>query len=465
MEKSILSLRKDAEQIFHAGITAADPYLAVKRCLQFDGKQLICKLDLNDKTLERKKQWQKIHLVAFGKAACAMIKAAQEIIPAQLLAGNAIALTNYENVQDIAHVDVIGAGHPLPDEAGLAGAEKIIAQVLQAQRGDLVLVLVSGGGSALVPAPVTAINLAEKIATTELLLASGATINEINCVRKHLSLVKGGGLAKMAVPADLHAMILSDVLGDELDAIASGPTVADNSTFADALKVFKDRQLWDKVPAAVQDYLEKGRLGELSETPKANDPLFNQTSYTLVSSNAISLQATQQSAESLNYDVFVYSKQLTGEACEAAEGLVLYAKALVDRGIHKPSAILAGGETTVTLKGAGLGGRNQEMALAFAIAAKKYQLKAKWVFLSGGTDGRDGPTDAAGGLVDTETIQRMCHAQIEPEHYLVNNDSYHALQISEDLLMTGATGTNVADLQILLIQPNTKISQSGEPDV
>lgn len=454
-------LRQDARQIFYAGIKAADPYLTVKRYLQFDGKQLICRLDLNNK-LERKKRWQKIYLIAFGKAACTMIKAAQDIIPAEFIAGKAIAVTNYENVHEFDNVEVIGAGHPLPDQAGLSGAQKIIEQVMQAQAGDLVLVLMSGGGSALIPAPVAATNLEDKIATTGLLLASGATINEINYVRKHLSIIKGGGLTKIAAPADLHALVLSDVPGDDLSTIASGPTVADNSTFADALNVFKDRKLWDKVPPAVQAHLEQGMLGEINETPKPNDSLFDQVTQTLIGSNSISLHAIILAAENLNYATFIYKKQLTGEARGVAEELVQYAKSLEDKGIEKPCAILAGGETTVTLKGKGLGGRNQEMALAFAIAAKKYRLKAEWVFLSGGTDGCDGPTDAAGGLVDTGTLARMCKMHIEPEYYLANNDSYHALQLSEDLLMTGATGTNVADLQILLIQSNTKISQSGD---
>ncbi|MCK5355560.1 MAG: glycerate kinase [Methyloprofundus sp.] len=462
--KTIPDLRKHADAIFYAGIAAADPYLAVKQCLQFDGKQLVCLLDLENEALVRKKDWQKIHLVAFGKAACVMVRAAQEIIPAQLL-GKAIAVCNYENVQEVEQVEVIGAGHPLPDQAGLVAAQRIIDLVLQAQAGELVLVLVSGGGSALIPAPVAAINLADKIATTDLLLASGATINEINCVRKHLSRIKGGGLAKMAAPADMHTLILSDVLGDELSTIASGPTVADSSCFADAHKVIQDKGLWDRIPLAVQEYLQQGCLGEVSETAKPNDPVFRQGTQMLIGSNGISLLAMTQAAKHLHYMTLVYGEQLAGEARQVAEEWVLYAKKMMDKGLDKRYAILAGGETTVTIKGTGLGGRNQEMALAFAIAANKYQLQAEWVFLSGGTDGRDGPTDAAGGLVDTQTLTRMHKAQIEAEPYLANNDAYHALQISKDLLITGATGTNVADLQILLIQPNTKISQSGDQHV
>ncbi len=463
-QSKLAELREDAQGILQTGIKAADPYLAVKRCLHFDDNHLVLKLAQQNKSVHLK-QGNKIYLIAFGKAACAMVQAAHDIIPAQFLAEQAIALTNYENVQAIENVAVIGAGHSLPDQVGMAGTQKIIELVLRAQQDDLVLVLVSGGGSALLPAPVAMINLAEKIATTELLLASGATINEINCVRKHLSLVKGGGLAKMAAPADLHALILSDVLGDDVSAIASGPTVADSSTFADVLRVIKDRGLWNKVPAAVQAYLQQGSLGEVSETLKSDDPVFARHTHTLIGSNSISLQAVAQTAEELGYDASVYSEQLTGEARQVADELLLYAKSLIAKSTSKPCAILAGGETTVTVNGNGLGGRNQELALAFAIAARKHAFNGQWVFLSAGTDGRDGPTDAAGGIVDTQSVQRMCKAHIEPEAYLADNDSYHALQKSKDLLITGATGTNVADLQILLIRPNTKIYQSGDKNV
>jgi len=445
-------LRQNALAIFQAGINAADPYSAVKRCLQSDGKQLDIALDLNSNA-KRNGNWQRIHVIAFGKAACAMAKAAQEIIPAQLLAQPIIAITNYENVTELANIEVIGANHPLPDQVGFAAAQRIAKIAQQTQQGDLLLVLVSGGGSALIPFPADGISLDEKIATTDLLLASGASINEMNCVRKHLSQLKGGGLARMAAPADLHALILSDVLGDELSAIASGPTVADDTTFNDAIQVFKDKQLWHKVAPNVQAHLEKGAQGIISETPKSDDGVFNNTDHTLCGSNAISVQAISQTAQNLDYDLHLYSDQLSGEAKQVAEDLVIYAQALLAKNIDRPCAILAGGETTVTLTGNGLGGRNQEMALAFAIAAEKHQLNADWVFLSGGTDGRDGPTDAAGGMVDPQTITRMRNATIEPKQYLANNDAYHALQISEDLLITGATGTNVADLQILLIQP------------
>ena len=382
-----------------------------------------------------------------------MAKAAEEIIPAHLLAGVGIAVTNYENVTSLNAIQVIGAGHPLPDEAGLKAAKKCADRIRGAQANELILVLISGGGSALIPYPVDAITLQEKSITTNLLLACGATINQINCVRKHLSQLKGGGLAKLAAPADLHAFILSDVLGDDLSAIASGPTVADPGTFSDAIAVFTNKDIWDKVPVRVQQYLEQGRLGKAPETPKPGDPVFKNTGHTLVGSNAISVKATLKAAQNLGYETRLYNAHLCGEAKQAAEKWVRYAKNLIDNGIDKPLALLAGGETTVTLTGKGRGGRNQEMVLAFALAAEQYGFTCNWTFLSGGTDGRDGPTDAAGGIADQNSIKRMIDAGINPLAMLNNNDSYTALKSSQDLLITGATGTNVADLQVLLISP------------
>jgi len=437
--KSLLS-RQHALGIFQAGVAAADPYQAVKRYL------------IADNVTDR---WTKIHLIAFGKAACAMAKAAQEIIPPDLLAGTGIAVTNYENVTAIDNIEVIGAAHPLPDEAGFNAAKKIAERVCLAQADELVLVLVSGGGSALIPYPIDSITLQEKIATTNLLLSCGATINQVNCVRKHLSQLKGGGLARLAAPADCHALILSDVIGDDLSSIASGATVADTSTYADAIEVLKSKDVWDAVPSAVKRHLELGQQGAIPETPKPDNPIFEHITNTLIGSNSISVNASLAAAEQLGYEKQLISKHLCGIAREVAEEWVITAKKLIGKGIQKPLALLAGGETTVILKGNGRGGRNQEMALAFAIAAEKHNLPGNWTFLSGGTDGLDGPTDAAGGIVDQGTIKRMLAAAVNPLAALENNDSYTALKRSQDLLHTGATGTNVADLQILLIYPES----------
>jgi len=447
------SLRQDALSIFKAGIAAADPYQAVRHYL----------------TPELLSHYAKVHVIAFGKAACAMAQAAQDIIPGGMLAGRGIAVTNYENATPVDNVDVIGASHPLPDAAGLDSARLIADRVRSAKENELVLVLVSGGGSALIPYPAGQITLQEKIATTDLLLASGATINQINCVRKHLSLLKGGGLTRMAAPAHIHALILSDVLGDDPSSIASGPTVADETTYADAIEILKDKGIWNRVPASVRQHLEQGKLGHIAETPKPGDDAFKNTGYTLIGSNTISVNAMLEAARKLGYQAELYSGQLSGEARTVGATLVAQCieRRLKSPPQDKPIALLAGGETTVTLKGTGRGGRNQEMALAFALAAEQNGLTGSWAFLSGGTDGRDGPTDAAGGIVDNNTVKRMAQAGVNPIQLLDNNDSYTALKASGDLVNTGATGTNVADLQILLIQPEpyTKNINPGENHV
>jgi glycerate 2-kinase len=449
--KSIETLRNSAFNIFQAGVAAADPYQAVTRCLIAEDNEL--QILLNKNGDKRTGRWNKIHLIAFGKAACPMIKAALDSIPAHYLSGQAIAVTNYENVKPVPGVNVIGAGHPLPDEAGFNAAKRCAEIAQDAQAGELILVLVSGGGSALIPYPVDLVSLSEKIHTTDLLLASGATINQVNCVRKHLSQLKGGGLARMIAPAECHALILSDVIGDDLSAIASGPTVSDETTFDDAIDVLKAKDIWHKVPESVRHYLECGRQGKAKETAKPDDACFAKTNHTLIGSNTLSVKAIMKAAQAQGFDAFLYNDKLCGEARDEAEKLVEFTKSHISTVGNRLIALLAGGETTVTLKGNGRGGRNQEMALAFAIQAQEQELPGNWVFLSGGTDGRDGPTDAAGGMVDSGTIQRMLKAGVNPSALLDNNDSYSALKTSEDLLMTGATGTNVADLQILLFQP------------
>ena len=460
MTTQLKSLRQDAVDLFQQGLDAANPYRAVKSSLAMVEDHLEIALGVKGDSKKRIGQWKKIHVIAFGKAAVAMGKAAKHIIPDSHLIDTVLAITNYENKNALGNIDaldieVIGAAHPLPDISGLKAAKTIVERLKKTKRNELVLVLISGGGSALISYPAVDITLDDKIATTELLLASGTSINQINCIRKHLSQIKGGHLAKLATPSDLHALILSDVVGDDLSTIASGATVPDQSTFADAIKILNEKQIWNKIPLSVQKLLEKGNRGEIEETPKENELFFNQSSHTLIGSNTISLDAVIHAAKEKNYKIVVFSHHLSGEAREIAKQLLSYANEQLKQDTTLVTAILCGGETTVTVKGAGRGGRNQEMALAFAIATEKAPIQGKWVFLSGGTDGRDGSTNAAGGLVDSKTLEKMNKLCLKPKEYLENNDSYSILKQSQDLLMTGATGTNVADLQILLIQPNT----------
>lgn len=454
MHLTIGQARDHIQAMFEAGVEAADPETAIKNTIHFQSGRLV----LNNcqtayaQNAQRSDAWNRVHIVAFGKAACKMAATTAEIIPSFMQASKGMIVTNEENKQNVDGFIVHAAGHPLPDQRGVTAAKCIEDKVKTIPSGDLVLILISGGGSSLIPYPVPTITLDDKIITTQLLLASGAVIDEINCVRKHISQLKGGHLARLAHPVDLHALILSDVIGDDPGTIASGPTVPDSTTFDDAIKVLTTRKIWTQTPQRVRKHLLSGSKGIIAETPKSTDILFNSTGYTLISSNTISVSAMQGRAEQSGFKTDVYSTKLCGEARKEAVKLCRYAAQKLSF-ISVPTAVIAGGETTVTLTGRGTGGRNQEFALAFALAAEQMRLE-HWVFLSAGTDGRDGPTDAAGAIVDADTLCRIRACGKSPADYLNDNDSYHALKLSGNLLMTGSTGTNVADLQIVLLFPD-----------
>jgi hydroxypyruvate reductase len=441
----LTNLAQIALAIFQAGVKAANPGLAVQKYLTRDGNQLMIQLAQGESQIYSHPQ---VKLIAFGKAACHMANSAQAILTngSNLMAESGIVVTNYENLRDVPNCQVLGASHPTPDINGYHAAQQIAEVARLAQADELVLVLISGGGSALIPHPPTSISLEDKISTTKLLLKCGANINQINCVRKHLSVLKGGGLARLTAPATLHALILSDVIGDDVSAIASGTTVADPTTYEQAIKVLSS--VWEEVPLRVKQHLTAGVKGEIPETPKPNDHIFRNNYYSLIGSNPLSVDALISETQQQGWIPLLYQKNLTGEAREVAKDLVNFA---LKQDRRQPVAILAGGETTVTLNNnPGMGGRNQEMSLAFALIAQQQELKGNWVFLSGGTDGRDGPTDSAGGIVNPSTIKQINH----PEYYLENHDAYHALEQANSLLKIGATGTNVADLQVLLLAPN-----------
>jgi len=453
------ALRHTAQTLFQTGVASADPYQAVRRCLYSTPPQLAIALD---DTMQqwRHGSWSRIHVVAIGKAAGAMARAAREVLPtAQVVPPLRVIVPHGYDVE-LAGVRIWKAGHPFPDAAGLAATEALLNDVQQLEAGDLLLVLLSGGGSALLPAPVAGISLDDKIAVTQALIACGADIGEINTVRKHLSRVKGGGLARLAAHADLHTLALSDVIGDDPSAIASGPTVPDPTTYHDALAVVMRYGLATRLPQAVMAHLQRGVQGLVAETPKPGDALFQRAGFTLIGSNAQSVAAVAQAAQQQGYAVVTHPAPLIGEARGAARHLANWARQCwqeCSATSQRPLALLAGGETTVTLRGNGRGGRNQEFALAFALAARdSLPDDVAWVLLSGGTDGRDGPTDAAGACVDGQTVTRCMRAGIDPLSALANNDSYTALNASGDLLLTGPTGTNVADLQIVLLKSRSQ---------
>jgi glycerate 2-kinase len=334
----------------------------------------------------------------------------------------------------------------ISDERGAAGARGIAQIAAAAGPGDLVLCLVSGGASALLPLPAEGITLEEKQSVTRLLLASGANIHEINAVRKHLSLIKGGQLARLAAPAAVEALLLSDVIGDDLDVIGSGPAAPDASTFAGAVAILQKFNLMDRLPASVKSRLEQGVRGEIEETPKPGDPLFARVRNVVVGSNRLALTAAARKARELGYRTLVLASGVQGETRDIAGMHAAIAHEIVDSSepVRPPACIITGGETTVTLKGEGLGGRNQEFVLAAALGIAGLD---NVVVFSAGTDGSDGPTDAAGAVADGNTLARNSEAQ----RFLDRNDSYHYFEPLGDLIKTGPTNTNVMDVRIVLV--------------
>ena len=402
--------RSGALSIFRAGVAAADARGAVARALESRlvppcAGRLLC--------------------IAIGKASVGMA----EVAIGHLRPDATLVVTNYENDQPLPGAALHLAGHPVPDENGLAAGRAVEELVRSAGADDHVLVLISGGASALLPAPVAGISLADKARVNALLLGAGLDITAMNLVRQQLSRLKGGGLARQAAPARVTGLILSDVIGDDLRVVASGPTCAPIGTLQEARETLRDAGIWDDLPAPVAACLSH-------DHPPAADP-GNAVENHLIGSNAQSVAAMARAAPG----AVVYPRPLVGDVAEAASAIA--------RGTG-PGTWLFGGETTVRLTGDGLGGRNQELALRVALLAEEEGWPDGWVFLSGGTDGRDGPTDAAGGLVDAGTLARIRAAGIDPLDALARNDSYHALKAAGDLLITGATGTNVADLQVLM---------------
>ena len=392
----------------------------------------------------------RVLLIGMGKAAAKMAEAAAELLGSALSAG--VLVTKYGHAAGArlpGCLRVIEAGHPVPDENGLTGAGAIQELLRDSQPGDLVLGLVSGGASALTPLPEPPISLADLQHMTELLLRSGATINELNTVRKHIDRLKGGGLARLAAPARLAALILSDVVGDPLDVIASGPTVPDDSTYQDAWQILERYGLLAGAPQAILTYLSAGCKGQRPETPKPGDPLFERTTNVLVGSNRQAAQAALVEAARLGYAGLLLSSFMEGEAREIGKLAAALGRSLVQHNdpLAPPACLVLGGETTVTLAMDGKGGRNQELALSAAHGLAGLKGVALMALAS---DGSDGPTDAAGAIVDGTTLEKIrCHGR-DPADDLRQHNAYLALQAAGSLMITGPTGTNVNDLIVIL---------------
>jgi glycerate 2-kinase len=435
--------REHAVAIFQAGVKAVNPAVALRRYVRRKGNNLA----VGDRTYNLD-EFKNIFVIGAGKASAAMAQPIEEILGDQLTSG--FINVKYGHSRPLSRIQVNEAGHPVPDEAGWRGAEKIIELLRSTGEKDAVIFLISGGGSALLPAPAEGLTLEDKQQLTNLLLQCGATIHEINAVRKHISRVKGGWLARLAHPATLISLILSDVIGDRLDSIASGPTVPDESTFEDCLHILEKYHLAAKVHAAALRHLEKGSRHEIDETPKPGDPVFGRTQNLIIASSALAVEAAAEKARSLGYNSLVLSTFIAGETREIARMHTALAKEVLRSGqpVRRPACLISGGETTVTIRGSGIGGRNQEFSLAAAIDIDGLD---DVVVLSGGTDGTDGPTDAAGAIADSTTVQRGRALGLEAEAYLRNNDSYRFFQPLGDLLVTGPTFTNVMDIHLILV--------------
>ena len=438
-------LRGAAQATLREALRAADPRRLVLRQLKLRG-------DVLEAAGTRHRLGRgRVVLVAVGKAAVPMARAAQEALGGRLDEGLAVS-TAAEGAPD--RVRLLTASHPVPDARGLAAATEVESLARRLGRHDLLLVLLSGGASALLPSPAEGIALEDKARTTTLLLRAGATIHETNAVRKHLSRLKGGGLARAAAPARVLALVLSDVVGDDLSTIASGPTVPDPTNFANALAVLRRLEILDDVPAPVRDRLLAGARGEVEETPKPGETAFRRVATRIVGSNRLSIQAAAREARRQGLRPLVLTTRLEGEAREAARVLVAVLRECVEssRPVAPPVCLLAGGETTVTVRGHGQGGRNQELAVAAALALDGFPVPA--VVASLATDGIDGASDAAGGIADDTSVVRAASLGLAPAPaFLAASDTRNYLGPLGDLIVTGATGTNVVDVAVLLAGP------------
>ena len=444
--KSHRTLRSDAARLWTAALRAADPEAAVRNFVKRRGHALRVgnhRFDLSGT--------RAVWVLGAGKAAAPMARALEQILDKYLSGG--IVVTKYGHGLPLKKIEIIESGHPLPDENGVAGALRMVSLIKsRIQPGDLVLCPFSGGGSALLVAPAEGISLEDKLACTELLLNAGATIHEFNAIRKHLSNLKGGGLARLLAEMTTISLIVSDVVGDALDTIASGPMVPDTSTFGDCLESIYRLKIADEVPSSIMNRLEAGVAGRIPETPKPGDPIFRNTANFIIAGNAQACSAAAREAGRLGYKVLVLTTRLEGDTAEAAHFHMSIAEEIIFRGkpLRHPACLISGGETTVKVTGSGTGGRNQEFSLN--CARQLAHLPAPCVVASVGTDGTDGPTDAAGAIADNTTVARSLKfgARFMQES-AENNDSYNFFRRLGDLIITGPTHTNVMDLHLILI--------------
>ncbi|HEX2915203.1 MAG TPA: glycerate kinase [Chloroflexia bacterium] len=446
-----LSRRSQALEILGAALGAVEPGAAVRNALRYEPSSQT--LTAGERHFDLG-HYQRIFVVGAGKAGTPMAQAVLEVLGERVTGGAITVKYGYgpEKGVNLGRLQISEAGHPVLDEAGIVATTRLTGLLKNLTERDLLIAVMSGGGSALLEQPVEGVTLADMQALTGALLRCGATINEMNTVRKHLSQVKGGQLARLAAPATLIGLLLSDVVGSPLDVIASGPTVPDTSTFEDAMLILRERGLLEgeQVPAAILAHLQNGREGKVDETPKPGDPLFERVHNIVVGDNRVAALAALEKARQLGFNSLLLSTFIEGEAREVARMLAAVARETLasEHPLARPACYLAGGETTVTVRGEGLGGRNQEMALAAALAIEGLD---NVMIVPLATDGSDGPTDAAGALAEGDTLRLARQQGLDPLDYLRRNDSYHFFEKMAGLLKTGPTNTNVNDLTLVLV--------------
>jgi len=435
--------RERALAILSAALEAVDPVHAIKCQMSLSGETLRIGQRVYD--LGR---YQNIYVIGGGKAGGSMAHAVEEILGQRVTDGLVNVKYGYGAETEIIRLNE--AAHPIPDAAGIDGTKQMAELARKATANDLVICLISGGGSALMALPAQGITLADMKSLTDAFLCCGATINEINAVRKHLSQIKGGNLARLTYPAEIVSLILSDVVGNPLDVIASGPTVPDPTTFADAYGIIEKYGLLEELPRPIVEHLRQGKEGLIAETPKEGDESFTRTYNLIVASNEVAAEAATTRAEELGFHTLLLSTFVEGEARGVARVFAAIAREILHSGrpVPRPACVVAGGETTVTVRGNGLGGRNQEMALSAALEIAGLE---DVMIIPLATDGTDGPTDAAGAIADGSTLRRAQEAGLSATQYLADNDSYHFFRQLGDLLITGPTNTNVNDLTFTFV--------------
>jgi len=438
------ALRRDALEILKAAVDSVDPGEAVRRNLHVKGGILSCRGLTYDLT-----RGGRMHVIGGGKAGAAMAEAVWGLLGDRVDGGFINIPEGSDAPTEIGRIHLNRASHPVPDRGSVAGVESMLSMTEGVGEEDFVIVLISGGGSALMTCPAEGVSLEDVKALTQLLLLSGASIDELNAVRKHVSAFKGGQLARRLHPSRVLGLVLSDVIGDPLETIASGPTSPDTTTYGDSVEVLRRYRLLGSAPAPVLDRLQRGARGELEETPKPGDPIFDRVENVIIGGNTTALEAAAGRAEALGYSSTIVTSTLSGEAVEAGRYLADYVRTAHSPGDpqRSPEAAIFGGETVVVVTGSGVGGRNQEVALSAAQGLAGLEA----LIATMATDGVDGPSEAAGAIVDGATLKRASSLGLDASRHLTENDSYGFFSRLGDALITGPTGTNVNDVSVALM--------------